>query len=133
MLKFSEIKEGDLVMVQFDGNVKEGEVIDVNREDKQVCVLTEEQEFWYEADQIKAIALDEAQLFKLGFQKEAQSDGSVKYSKGAFRVLIHKPNDFSTFETWYREDRRHYKQPIYLHQFQNHYYEMTKVHLTKEA
>ena len=130
MLKFNEIKEGDLVMVEFDGNLKEGEVIDVNKEDKQVCILTEEQEFWYDPIYIRPIPLDEAQLFKLGFQKEAHDDGSVKYMKGPFRILIHHPNDFSSFEMWYREDRRHMKEAIFVHQLQNNYYDMTKVHLT---
>ena len=133
MLKFNDLKVGDLVMAEFDGNLKEGEISDVNHEDKQVCVITGEQDFWYEADQIRPIPLDEAQLFKLGFQKEAQPDGSVKYIKGAFRVLIHHPNEFSNFEMWYREDRRHMKEPIWVHQFQNNYYDMTKVHLTKGA
>ncbi len=133
MLKFNELKVGDLIKAEFDGNYKEGEIVDVNREDKQVCVLTGEQEFWYEADQIRPIPFDEAQLFKLGFQKEPNTDGSIKYFKGAFRVLIHEPNNFSRFEMWYREDRRHMKEPIYVHQFQNLFFEMTKVPLTAGA
>ncbi|MDB5249005.1 MAG: hypothetical protein JWQ40_3399 [Segetibacter sp.] len=132
MLKFSELKVGDLVMVEFDEQLKEGEIIDVNNLDKQVCILTNDgQEFWYEPKDTQPITLDEAQLFKLGFQKQANGDGSVKYLKGAFRVLIHQPDNFSNFEMWYREDKRHISQPIHLHDFQNKYYEMTKVHLTK--
>ena len=50
---------------------------------------------------------------------------------GAFRVLLAKPNNFGEFDIWYREDRRHIVHPIKLHEFQNHYYDMTKVHLTK--
>lgn len=132
MLKFNELKVGDLIMVEFDGQQKEGEIVEVNNLDRQVCVLTNDgQEFWYEPKDAYPIVLDEAQLFKLGFQKQANGDGSVKYLKGAFRVLIHQPNNFSNFEMWYREDQRHIAQPIYLHDFQNKYYEMTKVHLTK--
>lgn len=132
MLKFNELKVGDFVLAEFDGVAKEGEITDVDNLDRKVCVLTsDDQEFWYEPKDIKPIMLDEAQLFRLGFQKQANPDGSVKYLKGAFRVLIHHPNDFSNFEMWYREDQRHIKQPIYLHDFQNKYYEMTKVHLTK--
>lgn len=132
MLKFNELKVGDLVMAEFDGQEKEGEITNVDNLDRKVCILTADgQEFWYEAKNLSPIILDETQLFKLGFQKQANGDGSVKYSKGAFRVLIHKPDDFSNFEMWYREDQRHIGKPIYLHDFQNKYLEMTKVHLTK--
>lgn len=132
MLKFNELKLGDFVMAEYDGQLKEGEITNIDNLDKKVCILTADgQEFWYEPKHLNPIVLDESQLFKLGFQKQENSDGSVKYSKGAFRVLIHKSDDFSTFEMWYREDKRHIKQPIYLHDFQNKYLEMTKIHLTK--
>jgi hypothetical protein len=132
MLKLSELKVGDLVMAQYDGHLKEGEITDVDRLDEKVCIMTnDEQEFWYEVNHIQPIPLDESQLFKLGFQKQENSDGSVKYMKGAFRVLIHHPNDFSNFEMWYREDQRHINSPIWVHDFQNKYLSMTKVVLAK--
>lgn len=133
MLKFNELKAGDLVMAQYDGQEKEGEIVNIDNIDKKVCVSTlDGQEFWYEAKELSPIVLDETQLFKLGFQKQANSDGSAKYSKGAFRVLIPTTDDFSTFEMWYREDKRLIKQPIFLHDFQNKYFDMTKIHLTKD-
>lgn len=132
MLKFSELKVGDLVMAEYDGQLKEGEIIDVNNLDQQVCILTNDgQDFWYEPSHVFPITLDESQLFKLGFQKHATEKGEIKYMKGAFRVLLHSEGNFSNFEMWYREDRRHIGYPINLHDFQNKYYEMTKVHLTK--
>lgn len=132
MLKFNELKVGDIVLAEYDGQAKEGEIIDVDAIDRKVCILNaDEQEFWYEAKDIKPIGLDEAQLFKLGFQKQSNEDRSVKYSKGAFRVLIHNEGDFSNFEMWYREDQRHIKSPIYVHDFQNKYLDMTKIVLTK--
>ena len=132
MLKLSEMKEGDLVMAEYDGQWHDGEVLQVDRSDDKVLIKTSiDQEFWYEMKHIKAIPLDEFQLFHLGFQKQANADGSVKYMKGAFRVLLHKANDFSNFEMWYREDQRHINQPIYVHDFQNKYAAMTKVILAK--
>jgi len=131
MLKFNELKAGDLIMAEYDGKLKEGEITDVDHLDKKVCVLTEDQEFWYDLAHLRPILLDESQLFKLGFQKEASDDGSVKYVKGAFRVLIHNPDDFYNFEMWYREDIRHIKEPIHVHDFQNKYLDMTKTHLSK--
>jgi hypothetical protein len=132
MIKFNELKVGDLVMVEYDGNKLEGEVTDLNGDEKQVCVETEVQDFWYETSHLYPITLDEGQLFKLGFQKHENEDGSVKYMKGAFRVLIHQPGSFSDFEMWYREDRRHINEVISVHEFQNKYHDMTKIHLTKD-
>lgn len=134
MLKFNELKTGDFVMAEYDGQLKEGEITDVDNLDKKACVITADgQEFWYEPKNLMPILLDESQLFKLGFQKQANSDGSAKYSKGAFRVLVPDPGDFSNFEMWYREDHRLIRQPGYVHDFQNKYLEMTKIHLTKGA
>jgi len=130
MIKFNEIKVGDLVRAEYDGQLKEGEVTDLNHDEKQVCVEDDVQDFWYETSQLQPIPLDEASLFKLGFQKHENADGSVKYMKGAFRVHIFSPNNFDEFEMWYREDRRHIHGPIPVHIFQNHYLQMTKVHLT---
>jgi len=133
MLKFNELKVGDFVLAEYDGHAREGEITDIDNLDKKACVLTTDgQEFWYEPKHLLPIVLDEAQLFKLGFQKQPNDDGSIKYSKGAFRILLHKPDDFSNFEIWYREDRRHIKQEIYLHDLQNKYLEMTKIHLSQD-
>ena len=132
MIKFNELKVGDYVIANYDGNLWEGEVVNLNNDEKQVCVLTDVQEFWFETKDLSPIPLDEAQLFKLGFQKQPMENGEFKYIKGAFRVLLHKENDFSGFEMWYREDRRHINGPITVHEFQNLYLQMTKVHLTRD-
>jgi len=132
MIKFNELKVGDLVMVEFDGNKLEGEVTNLNSDEKQVCVETEVQDFWYETSHLYPIPLDEAQLIKFGFQKDSKERGTVKWMKGAFRVLFSEPDNFSNFEMWYREDRRHINGPINMHDFQNKYLDMTKVHLTKD-
>jgi hypothetical protein len=132
MIKFNEIKTGDYLIADNDGDKKQGEVTDINGDDKQICVDTG-QEFWYELDQLFPIPLDESQLLNLKFHKEENADGSVKYLKGAFRILIPAKNDFSHFEIWYRDERRHIMEPISVHNLQNHFYEMTKVHLNDES
>src|SRR3954471_7778154 len=117
MLKISELKEGDLVMAEYDGQWREGAITDVDRIDGKVCVPTlQDEEFWYDGKHLKPIPMDESYLFKLGFQKQANDDGSIKYAKGAFRVLLHQPNNFSNFEMWYREDQRHISHPIQVHE-----------------
>lgn len=132
MIKYNELKVGDYVIANYDGNLWEGEVVNLNGDEKQVCVLTDVQEFWFETKDLQPILLDESQLFKLGFQKQQVENGEIKYTKGAFRVLLHRENDFSNFEMWYREDRRHIDHPLQVHEFQNHYLAMTKIHLTRD-
>ncbi|MEI8059334.1 MAG: hypothetical protein WCG67_04170 [Ferruginibacter sp.] len=131
MIKFNEIKVGDYLFADNDGDKKQGEVTDLNHNEKQVCVDTGAQEFWYETTQLSAIALDDDQLMRLKFQKHQNDDGSIKYMKGAFRILLHSKENFSQFEIWYRDERRQIMQPIQLHQLQNHFYDMTKVHLNE--
>ena len=129
MIKYNEIKVGDFVMADYDGQMWEGEVVDLNGNEKQVCVRTEVQEFWFDTQHLHPIPLDEAQLFKLGFQKETRDDNSAKYMKGAFRIVI-KNNDFSHIQIWYREDHRFIDRLLMVHELQNNYLDMTKVHLT---
>ena len=134
MIKISDLKEGDLVMVDFEGTLMEGEVLEVNNGQKLAKVLTNGQnEFWYAGEVLKPIPLSDAALKKINFTREDQPDGSVKYLTGAFRVHLEKPDDFSNISFWYREDKRHVNQSIALHQLQNYYLDMTKVHLTAEA
>jgi hypothetical protein len=133
MIKFNEIKVGDYLIADNDGDKKQGEVTNLNTNEKQVCVNTGTQDFWYETEQLSPIPLDEEQLMKLKFTKQENADGSVKYMKGAFRMLIPSKGNFSKLEIWYRDERRHVIQPINVHQLQNHFYEMTKVHLNDES
>ena len=134
MIKISDLKEGDLVMVDFEGTLMEGEVLEVNNGQKLAKVLTNGQnEFWYAGEVLKPIPLSDAALKKINFTREDQPDGSVKYLKGAFRVQLDRPDDFNNLSFWYREDKRHVNQPIALHQLQNYYLDMTKVHLTAQA
>src|SRR5277367_3690489 len=97
MIKFHEIKIGDYLIADNDGDKKQGEVTNLNGDEKQVCVDTG-QEFWYETDQLSGIPLNDEQLLKLKFHEQQNDDGTVKYMKGAFRILIQSKNDFSKLE-----------------------------------
>ena len=134
MIRFQDLKVGDLVMAEFEGQWTTGEVGELNREDKEVCVRADSgSEYWYKPEELRGIPLTDEQLIRLGFEREADGEGPVKYKKGAFRILLPQKDDFHEFEMWYREDRRHLKGPISVHQLQNHYHDMTKIHLTSEA
>ena len=132
MIKFNEIKMGDFLLGEFEGKRWEGEVINFNYDEKQVCLATNVQDFWFETEDLYPVPVSDDALRKLSFIREDMPDGSVKYKKGAFRMLIRKPDDFSHIDIWYRDDKRINPLIQYVHQLQNHYLQMTKVHLTAE-
>jgi len=132
MIKFSDIKIGDYLMGEFDGKMWEGEVVRLNGDDKQVCVETAVQEFWFTPEQLHPIPLNHEALMNLSFEKETMPDGSIKYKKASFRMVIPAEGDFSHIDIWYREDRRHNPDIHYVHQLQNAHLQMTKIHLTRE-
>lgn len=127
MINIHDLHQGDYVLANFEGKLWEGHVVSVR--DNQVCVLTDVQEFWFDPVDVHPIVLDEGQLTRLGFERQLNEDGSVKYMKGAFRILTSKEGDFTHMEIWYREDRRHITKPLYVHELQNHYRSMTKIEL----
>lgn len=133
MINFNELQIGDYVIAEYEGTMSEGEVMNLNHDEKQVCVQTEVQAFYYEPQHVFPIVLNDEQLKRLNFTKEVMDDGSIKYKKGSFRIAIPSEGDFSGMEMWYREDRRHNPNVHYVHQLQNQYLQMTKIHLTREV
>ena len=129
MIKFQELKVGDHVMADNEGDAKRGEITGFNKSEKQVCINTGAQDFWYEVDQLSAIPVTDEELAVLKFTKQPMDDGSIKYIKGAFRMLVPSNGDFSRYELWYRDEARHIHRSLAVHELQNHFYEMTKVHL----
>ena len=130
MIKVQELKQGDIVRVEEETTEREGTVVEVSREENMVLIDNGVQEFWYNPDQIAAIPLSEKELFRLGFEREDVEDGA-KYKKGPFRVLVHDPGNYTHLDIWYREDRRHFNHPIYVHELQNLHLQMTKVPLDR--
>jgi hypothetical protein len=128
MVKFNEIKKGDWFLADFEGSRTKGVVTNLAPAASEVCIDNGVQEFWYKADNLYPLPLTDDQLVGMGFDKQ-NDDGSVKYSKGVFRILTPQEHQFNEFEIWYREDRRHITHPIFLHELQNHHYSMSKIHL----
>jgi hypothetical protein len=129
MIKMSELKPGDIVMAEYEGQRWEGVVKELNKEDKEVCVETSVQQFWFSPDDLYPIPVSDEQLLKMGFIRHNNEDGSVKYMRNSFRVLTPRRNDFSNMEIWWREDHRYLHHHINMHELQNHYLQMTKVEL----
>jgi hypothetical protein len=89
------------------------------------------QEFWYNPEQIVPVPMTEERLVSiLGFEKEPWEDG-VKFKKGAFRLFVKDPGNYTHLDLWYREDHRVFHHPLYLHELQNHHLQMTKVPLER--
>ena len=133
MIKYNEIKIGDFINAEYDGKTSFGEVINLNGNEKQVCLQIDGvQEFWFDTEHLYPIPLSNEALLTLNFIREANIDGSVKYKKGSFRLVIPTANNFAQLEMWYREDKRHNPNVHFVHQLQNQYLDMTKIHLTKE-
>lgn len=130
MIKFSELRKGSYVLAESDGQAWQGEVTDFNNDEKEISVNNGVQDFWFKEENLYPIPVDEARLLKMNFKKVANEDGSIKYMKDAFRLLTPKQDDFMQYEIWYRDENRQILEPIYLHQLQNHYMDMTKIHLT---
>ena len=129
MVKISELKQGDIVKVLDSGEERLGMVTDTSWEENMACINNGVQEFWFAPADIVPVPLTEDQLINtLGFEKEETAEG-VKYKKGAFRVVVHDPGNYTNLDVWYREDRRHFNHPIYVHELQNHHYQMTKIPL----
>ena len=49
MIRFQDIKVGDILQADFGGQRFEGEVTELNHEDKQVCVHNGDQDDWFDA------------------------------------------------------------------------------------
>lgn len=129
MIKFQEVKIGDYLKVNYEGDVRRGKVTQLKQGEKQVKVDNGSQEFWYETNQLESLPVNEEELANLKFTREVMENGNIKYGKGAFRMLIPKEGDFTRYELWYRDEQRHISEPMELHILQNHFYDMTKVHL----
>ena len=129
MIKFSNVKVGDYVLVNNEGDVRRGQVKKLKHGENQVCVDNGVQEFWYETNQLEPLPISDAELKHLKFSSEEIDAGKIKYSKGAFRMVAPSANDFSSLELWYRDEKRHITTPITLNELQNHFYALTKVHL----
>lgn len=128
-MKLSELKPGDWVIVNDEGVEREGTIVRTRAEEEnEICVDNGIQEFWYSRDQVRGIPLNEEQLMRLGFEK-MESETGAKYGKSVFRIVVPAANDFSSIELWYREDRRQFDHPIFVHELQNVHLQMTKMPL----
>lgn len=122
MINFSELKVGDIVMAKYEEQMLEGHIVQVDHDNRQVCVHHGEQENWYTAEEVYPIPLNAEQLVKLKFK---QADDGNDWVRGPFTVKLQ--NDHIVLH--YRDETRDIPNNIMVHQLQNHYHGMTLFHL----
>jgi hypothetical protein len=131
MIKLQDLKEGDIVMVDFEGEMKTGDITEISTGDHKARVAYGENEFWYEAQDLHPVPVDDAHLAELGFKKvsDGSADGTL-YERGPFSLqFIQKgPDKHSLLH--YRDETRHIHKLEHLHQLQHHYKGMTNFHLS---
>jgi hypothetical protein len=87
-MKFNELKAGDFVIVNNEGDLKQGEITAINTNEKQICVNNGTQDFWYELDQLSPIPLNEEQLLKTKIHKTNQCRWHCEIFKRCFPDVI---------------------------------------------
>ncbi|NSL88047.1 hypothetical protein ECE50_014465 [Chitinophaga sp. Mgbs1] len=134
MISLHHLKSGDTVITSYGGVEKTGKVLQVDHEDKKVLVAIddEENDLWFDLDNLYSIPLEESTLLRLQFHiDEAQSgNGRGKlYVRGPFSIRIFGEGHQPRLELHYRDETRDLKENITLNELQNHYYQMTNFHL----
>jgi hypothetical protein len=131
MIKLQDLKEGDIVMVDFEGQMRTGDVVEISTGDKKARVAHEDNEFWYDFHDLHAVPVDDEQLRELGFKlvNDSNSDGKL-YERGPFTLQVVQKGPDQHFLLHYRDETRHIHDLQYLHQLQHHYKGMTNFHLS---
>lgn len=131
MIKLHDLKEGDIVMVDFEGQMRTGDITEISTGDKKALVAHGENEFWYDFHDIHPVPVDDAHLKELGFKvvSDTGSDGLL-YERGPFTMQVVQKGPDKHYQLHYRDETRHIHELSYLHQLQHHYKGMTNFHLT---
>jgi hypothetical protein len=123
MIQLHEIKVGDFVRAEYDGQLWEGTVSIINNNDNLICVATSVKEFWFIPEQLYPIPLNEENLLKLHFDKEVNDDGSIKFWKDGLQLIAYT-NNFAHIDLWYLNQKKQIDNVRYLHQLQNQFMEI---------
>lgn len=127
MLTLSELKIGDVVRADFEGQFRVGEVEEINAGSHQALVHHGENDLWYNIRDLYAVPVNEEHLAEFGFLKTA--DGR-KWEKGPFSLTI-VPDEANGAILHYRDETRYVHDLRFMHQLQNHYHAMTNFVLNR--
>lgn len=131
MIPLHDLKEGDVVYAEYEGQDTRGIVKQIDRETHQVCVVTnDDQESWYAAEEVDPVALTAEELHLLQFEPTTPAtDGTVDYIRGPFTIRLAAEGDFSHLTLLYRSEQPRVVHDVAVHELQNHYMQMTNFHL----
>jgi hypothetical protein len=134
MIHLNDLKAGDIVDASFEGGMARGQVSHFDLDTQEVCVVTnDDQECWYKPKELYPISLNPRELEELHFTSSPTAggpEGSLTYVRGPFSIRVEDPATFQEITLYYRsEPTRVFHHGLYLHELQNHYLQMTKVHL----
>jgi hypothetical protein len=130
MLKLNEVREGDIVLADFEGQKRVGDVLEVSRGDKKARIAHGENQFWYDLQHIFAVPLEPEILHELGFRRTSSEDDVVVFERGPFSMRFVRTANDRYSELHYRDETRHVHHMDYLHQLQHHYRAMTNFELS---
>jgi hypothetical protein len=137
MIPMHELKAGDIVNAEFEGALFPGSVVEFDHGSHQVCVITnDDQESWFSPEDLFPITLTKETLENLQFRQDGAPapDGSVTYVRGPFSIVIADPSVFQNLTLHYRSEApRVLHHGLAMHELQNHYLDMTNVHLVDRA
>ena len=122
-------KYRDIVNVNFEDQLIQGEVEEVNNVNKTVKVLHTDNEYWYRLDDISPVKINIEQLLQLGFHVVGKEEEYEIYEKGPFTVKIGFSREDYPAILHYRDETREIVNFRYMHELQHHYKSMTNFEL----
>lgn len=122
-------KYRDIVNVNFEDQLIQGEVEEVNNVNKTVKVLHTDNEYWYRLDDISPVKINIEQLLQLGFHVVGKEEEYEIFEKGPFTVKIDFSREDHPAILHYRDETREIVNLRYMHELQHHYKSMTNFEL----
>lgn len=129
MIPMHEVSLGNWLQINLDGQLLVGRV--ERKSVERIGVATEAELGWYFPQEVFAIPLTEDWLYYFNFQDSTDSElnGSGRaYTHGPF--LLHYPdkgNNAHIILSCHGVHDEEFHKPLFVHELQNHYHEMTKV------
>jgi hypothetical protein len=122
-------KYRDIVNVNFEDQLIQGEVEEVNNVNKTVKVLHTDNEYWYRLDDISPVKINIEQLLQLGFHVVGKEEMYEIFEKGPFSVKIDFSREDYPAILHYRDETREIVNLRFMHELQHHYKSMTNFEL----
>lgn len=135
MIHLHDLKAGDWVLADYEGNRYEGSAEELSYEKVYIRIAFNDHLNWYDPKELEPVPLTEEQLVSFGFVKSTDPIMGGKgeaWIRGPFKVIYpEKNNTQHIILECLPEQPRELKQGLMVHELQHHYHGMTKVFLEK--